>query len=77
MDKKQFEKAQSTLSTAITVSVAVGLFYGIDGYNLIMDNDLSAFGAVAYPLILAVSSVVAITALAVKVYGYRLAKTYR
>jgi hypothetical protein len=55
----------------------VAWFFGADYYGLAMANDLSGFGEVAYPIILAVSAVVAITALAVKAYGYRLAKTYR
>lgn len=77
MNIQKHNKAQETLSGIIFGAVAVGVLYGVDGYNLIMDNDLSEFGAVAYPIIIAVSSITAITALAVKIYGYRLAKTYR
>jgi hypothetical protein len=77
MNIQKFEKAQSTLSTIVFVAVAVAVFIGADYYALAMDNDLSRFGEVAYPIILAVSAVAVIIALAVKAYGYRLAKTYR
>lgn len=77
MNTTKFEKAQNTLSTIVFVAVTVAVFVGADYYALAVDNDLSRFGEVAYPIILAVSTVVAITALAVKAYGYRLAKTYR
>jgi hypothetical protein len=77
MNITKFEKAQSTLSTIVFVAVTVAVFIGADYYALAVDNDLSQFGEVAYPIILAVSAVAVIIALAVKAYGYRLAKTYR
>jgi len=77
MNITKFEKAQEKLSAVVFGAVAVAVFVGADYYALAVDNDLSEFGEVAYPIILAVSAVVAITALAVKAYGYRLAKTYR
>lgn len=77
MNIQKFEKAQETLSMVVFVAGMVGLFIGADYYALSMDNDLSGFGEVAYPIILAVSAVAVVIALAVKAYGYRLAKTYR
>jgi hypothetical protein len=77
MNIQKFEKAQDRLTAVVFVAGMVAWFFGADYYGLAMANDLSGFGEVAYPIILAVSAVVAITALAVKAYGYRLAKTYR
>jgi hypothetical protein len=77
MNITKFEKAQATLSAVIYGAIAVAVFVSADYYGLSMANDLSRFGEVAYPIILAVSAVAVITALAVKAYGYRLAKTYR
>lgn len=77
MNITKFEKAQERLSAVVGFAVAIGLFFGIDGYNLLMDDDLSPFGYVALPILLAVCSLTIVIALAVKAYGYRLAKTYR
>lgn len=77
MNIQKFEKAQDTLSAVVWIAVMVAGLIGADYYALSMDNDLSGFGEVAYPIILAVSAVAVVIALAVKAYGYRLAKTYR
>jgi hypothetical protein len=77
MNITKFEKAQDTLSAVVFGAVAVAVLIGADYYALAMDNDLSGFGEVAYPIILAVCAVAVSIALAVKAYGYRLAKTYR
>jgi hypothetical protein len=77
MNITKFEKAQDTLSAVVFGAVAVAVLIGADYYGLTMANDLSGFGEVAYPIILAVCAVAVSIALAVKAYGYRLAKTYR
>jgi hypothetical protein len=77
MNIMKFEKSQNTLSLIVFSAITVAWFIGADYYGLAMANDLSGFGEVAYPIILAVCAVVVSIALAVKAYGYRLAKTYR
>jgi hypothetical protein len=77
MNKTKFAKAQDTLSGVVYGAIAVAVFCGIDYANTLADNDLTAFGAVAYPVMVCGGLLVASVALAVKVYGYRLAKTYR
>lgn len=77
MNIQKFEKAQGRLSAVVYGAMVIALFVGADYYGLSMANDLSAFGEVFAPITVAVCAVVAITALAVKAYGYRLAKTYR
>jgi hypothetical protein len=77
MNITKFEKAQNTLSLIAVGAVAVAWFVGADYYGLTMANDLSGFGETGYPIIIAVCAVAVAIALAVKVYGYRLAKTYR
>lgn len=77
MNRQKFEKAQETLSAVVFGAVAVAGFVGADYYALTKANDLSGFGETGYPIIVAVCAVAVLIALAVKAYGYRLAKTYR
>lgn len=77
MNRQKFEKAQETLSAVVFGAVAVAALIGADYYALANANDLSGFGETGYPIILAVCAVAVSIALAVKAYGYRLAKTYR
>ena len=77
MNKQKFEKAQDTLSAVVFGAVMFAALIGADYYGLARSNDLSGFGETGYPIVIAVCAVAVAITLAVKVYGYRLAKTYR
>lgn len=77
MNRQKFEKAQETLTAVVFGATMFAALIGADYYALTKANDLSGFGETGYPIILAVCAVAVSIALAVKAYGYRLAKTYR
>ena len=77
MNIQKYNKAQSNLSFIAGMGFAVAVLFAVDAYNLTMANDLSPFGAVAVPIIVAVSLTVSFVAVALKLYGLRLMKTYR
>lgn len=77
MNLEKYNRAQDNLTFVAGMSIAVAVLFGIDGYNLITANDLTEFGAVAYPIIVAVSLTVSFVASSLKLYGLRLMKTYR
>jgi hypothetical protein len=52
MDKVTFKKIQQNFTAVALVSGSVATVFAIDGYYLLMENDLSEFGFTVLPWII-------------------------